>query len=64
LFLSAGPLATLARIRWPLTGLRGVAARVAAILVGSREHSDPAYRHPLNCDTWEVLLPAPVFEPE
>ena len=39
-------------------------ASVIAIVSWSREASDPNYREGMVCDTWEVVVPELVFEPE
>ena len=40
------------------------AATVRAVVTWSREESEPQYREGLKCDTWEVVVPELVFEPD
>ena len=39
-------------------------AEVRAIVGWTRELSDPKYRDRVRCDSWEVVVPRLVFEPE
>ena len=39
-------------------------AQVLAIVSWSREASDPDYRESLRCDSWEVIVPELVFQPD
>ena len=48
----------------PPHGLRCRSAAVLAIVVWSREISDPKYHHTIKRDSWEVVVPELVFEPE
>ncbi len=48
----------------PPEGTRFRSASVFAIVFWSREASDPQYRDHMACDTWEVVVPELVFEPE
>ncbi len=45
-------------------GMRCTFATVSAIATWNRESSEPPYRDRLKCDTWEVVVPELVFEPE
>ena len=45
-------------------GMRCTFATVSAIATWNRERSEPQYRDRLQCDTWEVVVPELVFEPE
>ena len=44
-------------------GTRCTSASVLAIATWSREYSEPQYQSGLKCDTWEVVVPELVFEP-
>ena len=44
--------------------MRCISATVLAIATWDRERSDPDYRDGLLCDTWEVVVPELVFEPD
>ncbi len=44
--------------------MRCVSATVLAIAVWDRESSEPEYRQGLQSDSWEVVLPELVFEPD
>ena len=44
--------------------MRCVEATVQAIATWSSERSDPQFRQGLKSDTWEVVIPELVFEPE
>ena len=48
----------------PPAGSHCISATVFAIVSRSREASDPQFRDYLACDTWEVVVPELVFEPE
>ena len=43
--------------------MRCIFAKVLAIATWRREHSEPQYQGRLLCDTWEVVVPELVFEP-
>ena len=45
-------------------GVRCAFATVLAIVAWDRERSDPDYRDGLRCDSWEVVVPELVFEPD
>ena len=45
-------------------GVRCAFATVLAIVAWDRERSDPDYRDGLRCDSWEVVVPEIVFEPD
>ena len=45
-------------------GMRCTFATVFAIAAWDRERSEPQYRDRLHCDTWEVVVPELVFEPD
>ena len=45
-------------------GTRCTSASVLAIATWSREYSEPQYQSGLKCDTWEVVVPELVFEPD
>ena len=48
----------------PPTGLRCTIATVMAIATWDRERSEPEFQNGLRCDTWEVVVPELVFEPD
>ena len=48
----------------PPAGTRCRAAEVFAVARWSREASEPRYRDSAKCDTWEVVVPELVFEPD
>ena len=48
----------------PPSGTRCTSASVLAIATWRREHSEPQYQGGLLCDTWEVVVPELVFEPD
>ena len=48
----------------PPQGTRCRYAEVSAIVGWSREDSKPEYRDFIKCDTWEVIVPDLVFEPD
>ena len=54
----------LARSFRPPMGTRCRAAGVFAVVEWSREASDPKYRDTVRSETWEVVVPELVFEPE
>ncbi|MXY50395.1 MAG: RecQ family ATP-dependent DNA helicase [Gemmatimonadetes bacterium] len=54
----------LARTFEPPGGAACCSASVFAIVSWSREASDPNFREVMKCDTWEVVVPEFVFEPE
>ena len=45
-------------------GMRCISAKVHAIATWDREYSEPQYQRGLQCDSWEVVLPEMVFEPD
>ena len=48
----------------PPSGMRCSYAAVFAIAGWDRERSEPEYRDRLQCDSWEVVIPELVFEPD
>ena len=48
----------------PIVGMRCASATVLAIATWDRESSEPEYRDRLHSDTWEVVVPELVFEPD
>ena len=48
----------------PPSGMRCRTAEVLAIVGRSRDESDPPYRDSTRCDSWEVVVPELVFEPD
>ena len=48
----------------PPKGMRGAFATVLAIVTWDRERSEPEFRDGLHCDSWEVVVPELVFEPD
>ena len=46
------------------TGLRCTFATVMAVATWDRERSEPEFQNGLRCDTWEVVVPELVFEPD
>ena len=54
----------LAQVFEPPPGTRCRSATVFAVVAWSREASEPQYRDRAKCDTWEVVVPELVFEPE
>ena len=61
---SGTPVARLAKdYRFP-AGMRLRSAEVRAIVGWDRELSDPKYRDRARCESWEVVVPRLVFEPE
>ena len=57
------PVGRLGKRFAPPPGTRCISATVHAIVAWSRDASRPEYREGLACDTWEVVVPALVFEP-
>ena len=47
-----------------MDGMQCSFATVLAIVTWDRERSEPEYRDVLRCDSWEVVVPELVFEPE
>ena len=45
-------------------GMRCAFATVMAIATWDRERSEPDYRQGLRCDSWEVVVPELVFQPD
>ena len=45
-------------------GRRCAFALVSAIVGWDRQYSDPQYQQRLSCDSWEVVVPELVFEPD
>ena len=45
-------------------GMRCAFALVSAIVVWDRQYSEPQYQQRLGCDSWEVVVPELVFEPD
>ena len=54
----------LARSFKPPAGMRCRIGTVLAIVEWSREASDPQYQDSVKCDSWEVVVPELVFEPD
>ena len=48
----------------PPPGMRCRSAEVLAVVGRSREASEPQYRDSARCDSWEVVVPELVFEPD
>ena len=48
----------------PPAETRCTSATVYAVVTWSRDASEPEYREHAKCDTWEVVVPELVFEPE
>ena len=48
----------------PLADMRCAFATVLAIATWDRDSSEPPYRDGLRCETWEVVVPELVFEPD
>ena len=48
----------------PPLGMRCRSAEVFAIIGWSREMSDPKFHDSIQCDSWEVVVPELMFEPE
>ena len=46
------------------SGTRCTSASVLAIAVRSREYEKPQYQDRLRCETWEVVVPELIFEPD
>ena len=47
-----------------MDGMRCSFATVLAIVTWDRDRSEPEYRDGLRCDSWEVVVPELIFEPE
>ena len=47
-----------------LDGMRCAFARVMAMVRWGRDRSEPEYVDRLKCESWEVVVPELVFEPE
>ncbi len=47
-----------------LDGMRCTFAKVFAIVAWDRERSEPQYQSGLECDSWEVVVPELIFEPD
>ena len=65
--LADGPGAAVGRLARkfePPAGTRCISASVHAVVSRSREEAEPEFQRSLKCDTWEVVLPELVFEPE
>ena len=45
-------------------GMELLSARVAAILVGRRDDTDPAFQDRVRCERWEFVVPELVFAPQ
>ena len=45
-------------------GMRCAFALVSAIVGWDRQYSEPQYQQRLSCDSWEVVVPELVFEPD
>jgi ATP-dependent DNA helicase RecQ len=56
-------VARLARAFGIPEGMTCIEARVAAIVVWAREHTDAEFATSLRCDRWEVVVPELVFAP-
>ena len=54
----------LARSFKPPAGMRCRVGTVLTIVEWSREASDPQYQDSVKCDSWEVVVPELVFEPD
>ena len=48
----------------PPPGTRCRSATVFAAIEWNRDASKPEYRDAMKCDTWEVIMPEFVFEPD
>ena len=48
----------------PPTGMRYAFATVLSIINWDKESSEPEYQKRLQCDSWEVVVPELVFEPD
>ena len=46
-----------------LDGMRCTSAKVWAVVTWGRERSEPQYQDRLLCDSWEVVVPELIFEP-
>ena len=47
----------------PPDGMRCLAAKVIAVVVRTRELSEPQYQENIKCDEWEVIVPEMTFGP-
>ena len=47
-----------------MDGMQCSSATVLAIVTWDRERSEPEYRDGLRCDSWEVVVPELIFEPD
>ncbi|SAY38275.1 RecQ family ATP-dependent DNA helicase, partial [Candidatus Synechococcus spongiarum] len=54
----------LAQAFQPPPGMRCRSITVLAVIVRSRTQAQPNYQHGIKCDSWEVVVPELVFEPE
>ena len=54
----------LARSFKPPAGMRCRVGTMLAIVEWSREASDPQYQDSMKCDSWDVVVPELVFEPD
>ena len=61
---SAAVVGCLARAFEPPAGMCCVSASVRAVVIWSRDASEPEFQSTLKCDHWEVVVPELVFEPE
>ena len=48
----------------PPSGMRCRSAEVFAVIGRSREESEPSYHDAIKCDSWEVVVPEFLFEPD
>ena len=61
---SATVVGRLARAFEPPAGMRCVCAAVHAVVIWSREASEPKFHAGLKCEQWEVVVPELIFEPD
>ena len=47
-----------------IAGMRCAFAKVLAVVSWDRERSEPEYQKGIRCDSWEVVVPELVFEPD
>ena len=47
-----------------IAGMRCAFAKVLAVVAWDRERSEPEYQKGIRCDSWEVVVPEVVFEPD
>ena len=59
-----GEVGRLAQAFEPPPDTRCTAATVYAVVTQSRDASKPEFRENAMCETWEVVVPELVFEPE